>query len=280
MFEVIGLMIFGLGVGTYGTLVGIGGGPIIVPFLLICYDFEPEIIVATSLCVVLFNVISGSIAYWKQERIDIITGTKFGLATIPGALLGTLIPGYFTHRILGVIFGVLLLILAVYVLVEKKTERSSRKKSLDTEHPGINGLLSRNLVERRIVDSDGRKYVYSFNENLGIGLSAVIGFVATMLGIGGGVFHVPMLKKILNFPVHIATATAHYKLAICAAFGLIPYLCSGWVNFRIAVPLGVGAVVGAHIGAHFSKKTSGTKIFRLLGIALVILAIRLLFFGI
>lgn len=278
MVEVIGLILFGLAVGTYGTLVGIGGGPLIVPFLLICYDFEPEVIVATSLCVVFFNVISGSIAYAKQERIDIITGTKFGLATIPGALLGTLIPGFFTHESLGIIFGLLILILAIYILTDPDFHNS--KSNLIRRNSVKEGdLLSRNLVERTIIDAEGKKYVYRFNEKLGIGLSAVIGFIATMLGIGGGVIHVPMLKKILNFPVHIATATAHYKLAICATFGLIPYFCYGWVNFKIAVPLGIGAIAGARIGAHFSKRTSGKKIFRLLAVALFILAIRLLFFG-
>lgn len=278
MVEIIGLIIFGLGVGAYGTLVGIGGGPLIVPFLLICYDFEPEVIVATSLCVVFFNVISGSIAYARQGRIDIITGTKFGLATIPGALLGTLIPGFFTHQVLGIIFGLLILILAIYIITDPDIH-SSKSVPLYKDSAKKDDLLSSKLVERTIIDFEGREYVYRFNEKLGIGLSAGIGFIATMLGIGGGVIHVPMLKKILNFPVHIATATAHYKLAICATFGLIPYFCFGWINFKIAVPLGIGAIVGARIGAHFSKRTSGKKIFRLLAVALAILAIRLLFFG-
>ncbi len=66
-----------------------------------------------------------------------------------------------------------------------------------------------------------------------------------------------MLTKVLNFPVHIATATAHYKLFICALFGLISYIHMGYVNFGIAVPMGAGAVCGARLGAVLSKRLSG-----------------------
>lgn len=311
MFEIFGLVIFGFFVGTYGTLIGIGGGPLIIPFLLLCYKLPPTNIVATSLCVVLFNVVSGSVAYYKQKRIDIITGTKFGIATIPGAILGTYIPQFFTSRFLGILFGILLFLLATYVLALAESDkmhnlesamphRSSSSEDLPVRHGqwrgeqaakeatihhassegcrGGDNPQSKNLIEGTIIDAEGKKYVYRFNEKLGMALSAVIGFISTMLGIGGGVIHVPMLTKVLNFPVHIATATAHYKLFICALFGLIFYINMGYVKFGIAIPMSIGAICGARLGANISKKYTGRKIFRLLALTLFILAIRLLFY--
>lgn len=273
--EFIGLIIFGFFVGAFGTSIGIGGGPLIVPFLLLVYRLPPTEIVATSLCVVFFNVISGSVAYYRQGRIDVVSGTKFGIATIPGAILGTYIPHLFSIRLLEMIFGVLLFILAVYVMVSAGSipDESGAGKP----RPAGSGTRGSNLAERTIIDAEGNKYTYSFNETLGMILSAKIGFVATMLGIGGGVIHVPMLTKALNFPVHIATATAHYKLFICSLFGMVSYIHMGYVNFGIAIPMAIGAVGGARLGAVLSKKLSGKRIFIYLAAALIILSVRLLF---
>lgn len=274
MFEIIGLIIFGFFVGTYGTLIGIGGGPLIVPFLLLCYRIPPTDIIATSLCVVFFNVVSGSLAYYKQKRIDIISGTKFGIATIPGAIVGTYIPQFFSAQFLRILFGILLFLLAMYVIFSKE------KSSTVTQKSTRGNYNSKNMVTRVIIDAEENKYVYRVNEKLGLLLSAKIGIIATTLGIGGGVIHVPMLTRVMNFPVHIATATAHYQLFICTLFGLIFYIHMDYVHFGIAIPMAIGAVCGARLGAGLSRNLTGKNIFSYLAVALLIMVIRLLFWEI
>lgn len=295
MFEITGLIVFGFFVGAYGTMVGIGGGPLIVPFLIICYKFTPVEIVATSLCVVLFNVFAGTISYYKQKRIDVITGTKFGIAAIPGALIGTSIPHLFTLRFLEIIFGVLLMALAIYLYASLLSSRRSKMDSAEISatdecmaggQPKPNGSTpylgqqthAQGLTRRVILDSDGKRYEYLFNEKLGVIISAVIGFIAPTLGIGGGVIHVPFLSKVLNFPIHIATATAHYQLLICVLFAIIPYIIMDVVHFNIAIPMAFGVIFGAGLGANLSKKLSGEVLFSLLAFVLVILALRLLLY--
>lgn len=271
MIYILGLVIFGFFVGCYGTLIGIGGGPLIVPLLILFSDLTPEEIIGTTLLIVFFNVLSGSVAYFRQRRVDIISGTKFGLATIPGAMLGTYMPRFFSMSFLSITFGVFMLILAVYVFVVSQEE--------DEPFLGMPRVRKAGgqLVQRVISDAQGHRFVYSFNEKLGIALSFLISSVATMFGIGGGVVHVPMLVRVLNFPVHIATATAHYKLAICALFGSIFYFYYGYVDLAVAVPMICGTICGAQMGARISKRFSGPNILRLLTLALVILAFRLLF---
>ena len=83
----------GLGIGALGTLIGAGGGWMIVPILLLGYGFAPQQAVGTSLAVVFLNALSGSIAYMAQRRVLYRMGTAFAAATIPGALLGGLILG-------------------------------------------------------------------------------------------------------------------------------------------------------------------------------------------
>ena len=83
------LIPLGMAVGAFGTLVGAGGGFILVPVLLLLYpDEDPKTLTATSLLVVLLNAVSGSIAYGRQKRIDYHSGKWFALATLPGAVGG------------------------------------------------------------------------------------------------------------------------------------------------------------------------------------------------
>ena len=79
------LLPLGFFVGAYGTMIGAGGGFILVPLLLLFYPKDaPEIITSISLAVVFFNAASGSIAYARMKRIDFKSGTIFSLAAIPG----------------------------------------------------------------------------------------------------------------------------------------------------------------------------------------------------
>lgn len=91
MMQLIWLIPLGLAVGAFGTLIGAGGGFILVPILLLMYpDKSPETITSISLAVVFFNALSGSIAYSKMKRIDYKSGLIFATATIPGSVLGAL----------------------------------------------------------------------------------------------------------------------------------------------------------------------------------------------
>jgi uncharacterized membrane protein YfcA len=281
MFEIIGLILFGAFAGAYGTMIGIGGGPILVPFFLLFYRYTGADVVATSLCVIFFNVFSGTISYYQQKRIDVISGTKFGIATIPGAILGAFILIYIPVRFFEVLIGIMLLGLAVFIFADIISSKIGMDDSGSEEDDVIinsKSSPSTRLAKRIIVDSDGKKYVYYLNEKLGIILSAIIGFIAPIVGTGGGILHVPLLTKILKFPIHVATATAHFQLLVCVLFALVPYLSIGAVDFSVAIPTAIGALFGARIGAELSRKYSGKILFALLTVALIILALRLLLY--
>jgi hypothetical protein len=242
--------------------------------------------------VILFNVLSGSYCYYRQGRIDLVSGTKFGVAAIPGALLGTLITRYFTIDILKILFGFLLLGLGVYVFASAilgATSKNRKTRAGDKDEPDnedrtqaktIRQSFDRpeRLTKRVLYDSLGVKYAYRFDEKLGMIISAVIGFVGPLIGVGGGVFHVPAMTEILKFPTHIATATVHYVLLLCVFFALIPYVTMGAVHYAVAIPMGIGTVFGARLGAKLSQQYNSEKLFKLLSIVLFILSIQLLFF--
>jgi uncharacterized membrane protein YfcA len=133
-------------------------------------------------------------------------------------------------------------------------------------------------LTRTLVDADNRKYVFSYNPLLGVGLSLVVGFVSSFLGVGGGFIHVPALVHLLNFPVHVATATSHFILAIMALAGTMVHVLTGTFahGLRRTILLAIGVLFGAQLGAYLSSRVHGDWIIRGLAIALAFVGIRIL----
>lgn len=260
------LLLLGLGflVGTFGTLIGAGGGFVLVPVLLMVYPSErPEGVTAISLAVVFFNAFSGSIAYARRRRIDYRSGIAFAIAAVPGTVLGVLATHHVPRDVYQPIFGAALVAISLYLLV---------RKTPDLVSPRANASTIRTLV-----DSEGREHSWAFHAPTGIGLSVIVGLISSFLGIGGGIIHVPALVHLLNFPVHIATATSHFVLAIMAGIATLQHGLDGSLapGFGRLLFLAPGVVLGAQVGAHFSERVRGAWILRLLALALLAVGIRL-----
>ena len=266
--ETAALALFALGffVGTFGTLIGAGGGFILVPVLVLLYpDMKPDLVTSISLAIVFLNAASGSFAYARMKRIDYKSAIAFGLATLPGSIGGALVTGYIPRQGFNLILGFVLIIIGILLFV-KPAEAVVGKKS--------NGTTNRHLV-----DASGEVYDYSFNLQKGIVLSFFVGFLSSLLGIGGGIIHVPALTGMLNFPTHIATATSHFVLAIMALAGTIVHLINGTLleGLRTIIWIGLGVLLGAQLGAFLSHKIKARIILRALAVALLLVGVRLLF---
>jgi uncharacterized membrane protein YfcA len=263
------LLLLGLGVGALGTLIGAGGGFILVPVLLLLMPgADPVQITAISLAVVFFNAASGSIAYLRMGRVDLKSAAWFALATFPGAILGAFCTSAIPRKQFDLVFGILMLLASIYLIW--KPEPVAPVKAVNPKH-----------TQRTIVDSQGNRHAYAFSLPLGVGLSVFVGFFSSLLGIGGGIIHVPVLNRTLNFPVHIATATSQLILGFMALTGSVTHYFQGNLTgqFETVAFLSLGAVVGAQAGAHVSNLLKGSGIIRALAIALGIVGIRILMTG-
>src|SRR5262245_27547237 len=162
------LLPLGLLVGAFGTLIGAGGGFILVPILLILYPSEPtEQIASISLAVVFFNAFSGSLAYARMKRIDYRSGIIFSAATIPGAILGAISTAYLPRRLFDLLFGVMMIAAGIYLWFTHEDEEAVQFVRKD-EPPARN---TSRWVERLIVDGEGTEHRYRFDLWLGIFLS-------------------------------------------------------------------------------------------------------------
>lgn len=265
------LVSIGLIIGTLGTLIGAGGGFILVPILMFLYpDDSTETITAISIAAVACNAISGSVAYNRSKRIDYKAGLVFAICTIPGSILGVYTTQFISRNIFDVIFGILLLGLALFLFF-----KGGKKASI-----ALQTLRKKGWIHQTLTDKEGTTYDYAYDLKKGSILSVFVGYFSPLLGIGGGIIHVPAMVEWLRFPVHIATATSHFILAIMATVSVIVHYYNGVYDapivLKTVLSLSVGIVVGAQIGAYLSKHIKGLIIVKALAVCLGIVGIRIL----
>ncbi len=249
------LIPLGFVTGVYGTIVGLGGGFIIVPALLMLYpDWEnPELATSISLAVVFVNALSGSLAYARMERIHYRSGLLFAAAAVPGAIIGAQTTAHIPLITFQLVFGTLMIVAALFFFWKP---RKGKPTSVTSDIAAIP----------------------TYNPLVGMVLSLFVGFLSSLLGIGGGVVYVPSMVYILSFPVHIATATSQFILAISAGAGTITHLLSGTLAEGMiqAVLLAIGVIFGAQVGARISGRLHGAWIIRGLALALAFAGVRLI----
>jgi len=253
----------GVLIGVVGTLIGAGGGFIHVPVLIIFYGFSPQHAIGTSMAVVMLNAISGTFAYIAQKRIDYEIGIKYAVAAIPGVLVGALLSQFFTVSSFSLIFSLLLMILSYYLFSGKEIYLVRTKAA---QAP----------MTRYLKDATGEEFSYAPDMAVGFSASILIGIFSGLFGIGGGVIHVPLMYSVLGIPVHIATATSHFILAVTSFFGFIVFAGLGYIDLDYAVLLGTGTIIGASFGARLSLKTHPAVIKKVIALCLFLLALRLL----
>jgi uncharacterized protein len=262
------LIPLGVIVGAFGTLVGAGGGFVLAPALLLLYpERKPELISSMSLFVVFANSVSGTVAYGLQRRVDWRSAAWFALGTFPGALAGAIVVGYVPRQAFDGLFAVSLGVIGLYLFLRRPGGRI------------LEPVRGRGVTHRELRDREGVRYFYSFHLAKGVAASAAIGFFSSLLGIGGGVIHVPVMVTILHFPVHIAAATSQAVLVFMAGEGTVVHFASGTLEpgrpLTQACFLALGAIPGAQLGARLSRKVRSTVILRALSVALILVAVRL-----
>jgi hypothetical protein len=248
------LLLFGVIVGLLGTLIGAGGGFLMMPVFLIFYkERDPAVLTAISLAVICANAVSGSIAYAKMKRIDYRAGLFFALAATPGAIAGAIATKYISIETFNAMFAVILIAVAGYLFISADGQVKNGRADAKTIGP--------------------------YNMKLGMLISTAVGFLSSILGIGGGIIHVPMMVYLLQFPVHFATATSHFTLAIMTFVGTVVHIAQGDLKgeWFLVVPLAVGVIAGAQAGAKLSQRIKSVQIIKFLAISLMLVGIRVIY---
>ncbi len=260
-YQVIPLVVLGFIVGNVGTLIGAGGGFIIVPLLMILYGFSPQHAIGTSMVVVFLNALSGTFAYMAQKRIDYELGIKFSVFAVPGVVTGAFAAQSFNVTVFSVLFAFLLLLLAYSLIFVEEFY-------LICENSGI-------VPKRRMIyDAVGKVHVYSPDVSIGYAGSLLVGIISGLFGIGGGLIHVPLMS-FLGIPIHIAAATSHFMIVITSFFGVLIFAGLKTIDIDYAIFLGVGSIAGAYFGAKLALLTRSNVIKKVIASILVLVVLKL-----
>lgn len=254
---------FGALVGIVGTMVGVGGGFLIVPAAaLLQPGWSARTITAYSLAVVCANAVSGTAAYLRQRRIDLRSAALFAAAALPGVFVGVFGSNVLARASFDLLFGIILLAMAAFLAFAPDRRRGTRQGN----------------VVRQLTDRDGNTYAWSFDMRLAVAGSALVGLVSSLFGIGGGPIQVPFLISLLNYPEHVATATSHAVLAITSIVATTIHFAQGDYasDGVLTVATAAGALVGAPIGARISRFIPGRVLVRILAGMLAALALRMI----
>lgn len=246
--------LIGFVVGGVGTLVGAGGGFLLAPLLIFLYpSMSPAQLTALSLLAVAANSISGSMGYALRRQVHWRSTWFFSLAAAPGVFVGVRLSQWAPRGTYEFFFGVFLIAISLFVFFRSlKPRRHSHHEN--------------HFWNRR-------------TQLLGAGISFLVGVLSSLLGIGGGIVHVPLLSEVLAYPIHLAAGTSHAILAITSLLAVVDHYHAGDLTpTPTFVPyLVLGLVLGAQGGAALSKKVASHRILQILALALLSVGLRLIY---
>jgi uncharacterized protein len=243
---VIFLFLLGLGAGTVGSIIGIGGGIIITPALTLM-GFAPAQIASTSLIAVTSTSASSTIAYSRQRKIDYRTGLKMVIFSIPGSIIGAFISTDISLEFFKLSFAILLMLTGTYILFKNSILKNSNKKPKTS--------LSVFIC-----------YTGTF----------IAGIISSLFGVGGGIIFVPIMVLIFQMTMAKAAPTSQLILFITSLVGTFTYILLSKPDYLNALFLAGGAFIGGQIGATLSNYLKEKVLQKLLSIFLIAVAIKLI----
>ena len=247
----IAIFTIGIFAGLLGSMLGVGGGFLIVPLLVLILDIPMHLAVGISITSVVMTSVSSSIIYAKKGLVDFKLGIFLEMATTTGALVGSYTALLLPEYILEIIFGVVLIYASLKMVFSKK--ESKEKKTLES------------LSHKRLV--------------LGLGGSFIAGIASGMLGIGGGTLKVPILVLILGIATRTAIATSTFMIGLTASVASLTYQAHGLIDPIQVAFIILGIFIGVRIGSHIAMKIKSLTLKRMFGVILFLFALRMLLKG-
>jgi uncharacterized membrane protein YfcA len=229
--------------GVLGSLLGLGGGIIVVPVLTLLLHVDIRYAIGASIVSVIATSSGAAAAYVREHMTNLRVAMLLELGTTTGALTGAYLAGVIGGRWLFLIFGLVLGYSALAMLRKRKDE------------PGMNVPPDRLADRLRLHDAyydeaAGRTIEYRVTHApLGLGLMYVAGVVSGLLGIGSGALKVPAMDLAMRLPIKVSTATSNFMIGVTAAASAGVYFARGDIDPFVAAPVAAGVLVGATAGS-------------------------------
>lgn len=248
--QVIELAAVGLLAGIFGAILGIGGGMIITPVLTIMMGIDIKYAIGASIIAVIATSSGATIAYIKDDLLNLRVAMFLEIATTIGAITGALLTGVIPHALLYVFFGLLLIYSSTNMIRKLRGTADERYQPVQpdkwSERLNLNGSY-RDIIEHKNVDYEVKNVPGGFAMMYGAGVAS------GLLGIGSGAFKVIAMDTIMKMPLKPSSATSNLMMGVTAAASATVYFFNGSIQPQIAATLAIGILVGATIGTRIMQ---------------------------
>jgi uncharacterized protein len=268
---IVGLLMLGGGVatGVFGSLLGLGGGVLIVPLLTLGFGLPLRDAVGVSLVCVIMTSSAAAGVYLERHVANLRLGMTLELFTALGALVGGSIAFLLDERLISLAFAGLLMYVAV-TMARAGRVLPAAASDLDVA-PELVAQGPSTMLDR--LSGDGYRV-----RNLGRGVVGATGagVASALLGIGGGIVKVPLMHLSMGVPLRVATATSNLMIGVTAAASTVIYVANGGVDPYVAGPTAIGVFIGASAGSRLSHRVNLHLLRLLFVVVLAYTAIQML----
>ncbi len=264
------LFIVGIIAAVFGSIVGLGGGIIMVPVLVLLGErivgdpVTTQIAVGTSLAVLIFTALSATYTYRKQGKVDSRTGWIFFATSGPSAMIGAQLTTGIEQGPFQLSFGIFMFVMFGLMIARQK----------------MKPLRVNWSVQRTFTDGSGAVHTYGYNIALALIIGCGVGLCSGLFGIGGGSLFVPLMVLLFRFPPHVATATSMFVILLSSVLGSGVHAWHGNIDWLLFAALMPGAIIGGRLGAVIASRMSGKQLIWLLQATLLGMAIYLIIQGV
>ena len=247
--------------GLIGSLTGLGGGVILVPFLTLLFKVDIRYAIGASLVSVIATSSGAAAAYVKEGFTNIRIGMFLEIATTLGALLGAYLTATAPSRVIATLFGVVL-ICSAYLA---RKPRSQQERQLPPD-----ALATRLRMNGSFPDVGGFRTYNVQGVPAGFSVMFGAGVLSGLLGIGSGAAKVLALDRAMKIPFKVSTTTSNFMIGVTAAASAGVYLHRGYIDPGLAMPVMLGVLIGSLLGARILTKAD-TKWLRIVFSAVIVL---------
>ena len=274
--DIVLLLFLSLLVGVLSGLFGVGGGFLMTPFLIFM-GIPPVYAVPNEVNNILATSVSGSLTHWFKNTLDYKMGLMIVTGGTIGTILGILTFSYFEgigkiSLIISLLYMYLLAIVGTLMLIESLRESNRLSKKTVTkrklhDHNWFQGLPLRMRFPK------SRLYESALTPIL---LGLIVGFIASMMGIGGAFLMVPAMIYIVGMPVKLIPGTSLFvTIFISAIVTVLHSFNYGSIDLYLVVPLILGSIVGVQLGQKLGQYIKATDLKSLFALLLCTVSIAI-----
>lgn len=266
----IAVAVAALVAGVIGALIGLGGGVIITPLLVLAFGIDIRYAMGAALASVIATSSGAAAAYLRDGISNMRIGLFLCVATTTGAVAGAMLAVVLDQAVLSVIFGAALLV-TVLLSLRKKDGLSGNGRS--------DPLAAKLRLPGVMPTPDGPRPYAVLGVVPGFLIMIVAGILSGLLGIGSGAFKVVAMDQVMRIPFKVTTATSNFMIGVTAAASVGIYLKRGYLDPALVAPVALGVLAGAFIGAKLLP-VAPVKLLRIVFLTAVsVIAIQMILRG-